>query len=451
MALAIRQAVEQGDLLPNAKLPPVRDLAWALKITPGTVARAYSILTQEGLLQAAVGRGTFVAELAASHCSRSLPNDGGALTWKSSQDSEIVDLNSPRLPDRGQVSLIRQAFEVVGRDHDTDFMNYPTRNGFRPARQAILKWLQDTPIGHTEDEDLVLCHGAQNGNSIVMQTVLQGARPVVAVEELSYPGFRRAAELVRARVVAVPMDAHGIVPEALERIVRDLGVQLLCTSAEVHNPTGLFTPIERREEIAQVALRTGLHILEDDCYRLGKSQAPHYRALLPEQGWYVSSISKSLTPALRVGFAIAPRPLRSQLRRSVEHGFFGLARPLADVVEHLLNDPRTELASEAICEEVNRYIRAAVNILGGFDLAWRDGMPLLWLQLPEGWRAAAFVQAADGQGVSVRSADDFALRDGHPPHAVRLGINAQVSLASFEAALGRLRVLLDNPPERIAV
>jgi DNA-binding transcriptional MocR family regulator len=92
-----------------------------------------------------------------------------------------------------------------------------------------------------------------------------------------------------------------------------------------------------------------------------------------------------------------------------------------------------------------------VNILGGYDLEWRENVPIIWLRLPEGWRAGALVQAADNLGVTIRSAEDFALRDARSPHAVRLGINAQVSQRSFEAALHRLRELLDNPPERIAV
>jgi DNA-binding GntR family transcriptional regulator len=58
---ALRDAVRKGDLPEGTRLPPVRELAWQLAITPGTVARAYQIVTQEGLLEATVGRGTFVA------------------------------------------------------------------------------------------------------------------------------------------------------------------------------------------------------------------------------------------------------------------------------------------------------------------------------------------------------------------------------------------------------
>ena len=61
VAQSIRDGIAKGTLPVGQKLPPVRDLAWTLQITPGTVARAYTILTDEGLLEAEVGRGTFVA------------------------------------------------------------------------------------------------------------------------------------------------------------------------------------------------------------------------------------------------------------------------------------------------------------------------------------------------------------------------------------------------------
>ena len=85
------------------------------------------------------------------------------------------------------------------------------------------------------------------------------------------------------------------------------------------------------------------------------------------------------------------------------------------------------------------------------DLSWHEEAPFVWLRLPPGWRAAAFCLAAEAQGVQVRPGEDFAPRNGFAPHAIRIGMNAQVALADFEAALARLRRLLDNPPEQILV
>lgn len=446
VAEMIRAAVTQEKIKEGDKLPPVRDLAWELKITPGTVARAYTLLTDEGVLQAEVGRGTFVSAQGGKN-----GRDPQWLIQNPPRDSGIVSLFSPRLPDVGQVDAIRRALREVADRPETDLLNYPSAGASEPARKAAARWLSTAQLGPVDPDRLVFTHGGQNAISLVMQCVLRGRRPVILVEELSYPGFRRAAELLRAEVVPVPMDDEGVIPEELDRLARTHSAQLFCTSPEVQSPTCVQTPLARREAVAEVARAHGFSILEDDCYRLAEARVPGYRMLLPDQSWYIASISKLLTPALRIGFAIAPRTNDTDLRRAAEFGYFGLSTPLAEMIGVLLGtDAITRLAAE-VRAEVGRYIRAAVNALGSYDLSWNEDVPFFWLRLPEGWRVSAFCQAAEARGLKIRSAEDFAMRDARVPHAVRIAVNAHVTLASFEAAMLRLRDLLDNPPENIGV
>ncbi len=446
---AIRDGIGEGALGVGVKLPPVRDLAWQLKITPGTVARAYSVLTDAGVLRAEVGRGTFVADPASAG-----PETAPAYPWvqhEAAEESDNISLFSPRLPDLGQVGYIRDAFTRLAERPARNLLDYPSTPAFAPARRAALRWLEGTILGPVDQEDIVLTHGGQSGISLVMQAVLKGRAPVVMVEDLSYPGFRRAAQLLRADVVSVPMDGQGIIPDALDRIAARHEGQVLCTSPEVHNPTGIVTPAARREEIARVARQRGFHVIDDDCYRLGRPSGPSYRALLPDLGWHISSLSKALTPSLRIGFAVAPKAHRAALRRAAEYGFFGLARPLADVAEDILLRDETYALLDRLRDRYGDYIREAVNILGSYDLTWHEDVPFLWLRLPEGWRAASFARAAEVVGVQMRTAEDFALRDGTPPHCVRMAVNAQVSLNSFADAMRRVRGLLDSPSDGIAV
>lgn len=450
LAEATRAAIADGTLAVGQKLPPVRDLAWELKITPGTVARAYTLLTDEGVLEAAVGRGTFVAEPAV-HAAKAMAIPPTAAWRAEPVDSEEVNLYSPILPDAGQGALIQEVMIRVAQDPPSGFLNYPSRAKTVEARRAITGWLGQTPLGSYDENHIILSHGGQNAIALVLQAVLKGASPVVLTEDLTYPGFRRVADLLRARTVSVPMDAHGLIPEALEAAAREHGAQVLCTSPEVHNPTAGFTPYERRQALAEVARRCDLQVIEDDCYRMSEARAPSYRMLLPERGWYLSSISKTITPSLRLGFAIAPDGQQSALRRAAEHSYFGLATPLVDMMTAILTDPRLPGITEKVCAGISDYMRMAVNILGSYEVTWRADVPFLWLTLPPGWRAGAFCQAAEAAGVKIRPAEEFAARDARAPHAVRLAINAQVTSASFEAAMGRLRALLDNPPERISV
>ncbi|WP_300029904.1 PLP-dependent aminotransferase family protein [uncultured Roseobacter sp.] len=448
----IREGIEEGLLKEGGKLPPVRDLAWTLRITPGTVARAYTILTESGVLTAEVGRGTFVASGTQGPVAEA-PIEVDVVAHRSQPDGDVykVSMFSPHLPAVGQDKLIRNLLGQVAQDPPSGMMHYPSRTGAKPAREGVVRWLAGTPLGAFGEQDIVLSHGGQNGLSLIFQSILQGRRPTVLIEELSYPGFRRAAELLRADVVPVAMDAEGVIPEALEEAARAHDAQIFCTSPEVHNPTGLFTPLSRRQALADVARRCDLQIVEDDCYRMRVDRAPTYRMLAPERGWYVSSLAKTLTPALRIGFAIAPLGRTADLRRVAEYNCFGLATPLIDLCAKLLSHPQIDALAEETRRAFELYVQSAVNILGSYDVVWRANVPFLWLRLPLGWRASAFCQAAEAEGVQIRTAEEFVCRDARAPHAVRLAVNAGVSLQSFEAAVLRLRQLLDGPPEQLSV
>jgi len=446
---AIRDGIATGALKVDDKLPPVRELGWTLGMTPGTVARAYTILTDEGVLTAEVGRGTFVAGQTPEP-SLNLVED--VIEHAKGGDSFEVNLFSPHLPNGGQPRLIRTLLAQVAADPPSGIMHYPSRRAARPAREAMVHWLRDTTLGSLSEADIVLSHGGQNAIMLVFQAILKGRRPVIFVEELCYPGFRRVAAGLRADVVSVAMDEHGLCPRALAQAAeRYPEGQIICTSPEVHSPTCGFSPLQRRREIVEVAQRFDLEIVEDDCYRIGAAQEPSYRMLAPERGWYITSLSKSLTPALRVGCAIGPRAHNGALSRAAEHGFFGLATPVTDLVAALLMHPQLEEVLARTRAGVAEYVKVAVNTLGGYDLVWREDVPFVWLNLPDGWRASAFCRAAETRGVRVRAAEEFAARQAQSPHAVRMAINAGVSLASFEAAMGRLRELLDNPNEEIGV
>lgn len=227
--------------------------------------------------------------------------------------------------------------------------------------------------------------------------------------------------------------------------------QVFCTSPEVHSPTLLRTGLARRKELAEVARHYRIQVLEDECYVLSGCDLPSYRALLPKQGWYVSSLSKNLSPSLRLGYLIPPKSASDSARRTSQHSFFGVSLPMTQLAAHLLGGGEARELANRIGARIATLVQIAVNQLGCFDLKWRQDVSFLWLSLPQGWRASTFCRAAEQAGVLIRSADDFTLLDGRPPHAVRIAVNGQVDPACFEAALGRLRQILSTPSSDIEV
>lgn len=454
LAQALRQAVVSGELVPGTRLPPVRDLAWRLKITPGTAARAYSILTQEGLLTAGVGRGTFVAE-----------REGLRPNWPSQpiydfdrvpgalRDEGVVDLRAPQLPEVGQGRAIGGVLAAMAARMGQEDLDYPNLRRDRPLRQAMLRWLSDSEIGPAEADDLVLSHGGQNGINIALQCCLAGDRPLVAVEELSYAGFRHAVRLNRGDVVPVEIDAAGLRADRLDEACRRHGTRIVCITTEAQNPTTVRMPLERRQEIVAVARAHDLQIIEDDCYMVRREAPvlPSLRMLAPERVWFVSSLSKSISAGLRFGAVVCPEGRGDAARLAAQHSFFGLARPLADLVYGLLDSGQAGALRDAVQADFDRRLELTVAALGRHALAWRPGLSFLWLRLPRGWRASTFAREAEARGVMVRSADEYALASGGAPNAVRIALAAGIAEDRFAAALATLSDLLDNPPADLPV
>ncbi|MDR7126524.1 PLP-dependent aminotransferase family protein [Pseudotabrizicola sp. 4114] len=444
---ALRESIRSGELETGAQLPTVRELAWQLKVTPGTVARAYSLATQEGMLAATVGRGTFVAASAP----RLGPTQALFVDRDPARLQGKVDLRAPILPDVGQNAAIGAALRAIGDDPDTNWVDYPSQQAELPLREAICDWISERVLGTMTADDIVLTHGGQNAINLIFMCCLRGDRPVVLTEELAYPGFRHAARLSRAEVVAVEMDAEGILPEALEQACRRYGAQVLCLTGEAQNPTTGCMGLARRQAIVDIARRYDLQIIDDDCYSVASGSVPALRALAPERVWHVGSLSKSISAGLRFGYIVAPTGMGPTGRLTAQHSFFALSRPVEAVVLHLLQSGEARRLRGLVQAELEERLQFTVNALGAFDLGWQPGLQFIFLRLPSGWRASSFCSHAEAAGVIVRSADEYALIHGRAPNAVRVALAGNVPMARFEEGIMRLARLLAQPPAELMV
>jgi DNA-binding transcriptional MocR family regulator len=447
LSRALRDAIRAGDLPEGSQLPTVRELAWAIGVTPGTVSRAYQLATQEGLLAATVGRGTFVAAREPRLGPTQplyLERDLGAMGWR-------VDLRAPQLPELGQAAALRRALADISANLGAEWVDYPTQRNEAPLRAEVHRWLSDRVLGPFGPDDIALSAGGQNAINLIFLCCLRGDRPVVLTEELSYPGFRHAARLARAEVVPVQTDAEGLVPEALEAACRRHGAQVLCVTTEAQNPTTVRMSMERRHRIVEIARAFDLQVIEDDCYSLSESTWPALRALAPERVWHVGSFSKTISAGLRFGYIVCPSGMGETGRLTAQHAFFALPRPVSDIALHLFTSGAAMELRQRVAEELSERLQATVNTLGGFDLAWQPGLRFVFLRLPAGWRASTFTRTAEAEGVLVRSADEFALLHGHAPQAVRLAMAGNIPRPLFEQGLEKLAVLLRSPPSELAV
>jgi DNA-binding transcriptional MocR family regulator len=444
---ALRDAIRAGELPEGTQLPTVRDLAFRLGVTPGTVSRAYQITTQEGLLEATVGRCTFVA----ARSPRLGPTEPLFLERDRSLLAGLVDLRSPNLPEVGQTQFFSEAMMKISANIGRDWLDYTSQSDEVELRGLLVDWLQDRVMGPISADDLMLTHGGQNGIGLVLDCCLRGDRPVVLIEDLAYPGFRYVARAARAEVVGIELDAEGIRPDALEAACRRYGAQVLCVTPVAQNPTTARMSAARMAEIVAIARRYDLQIIEDECYSYADSETPALRALAPERVWHVGSLSKTISAALRFGFVVCPIGMGGAGRLAAQHRFFALSRPVTALATELFGSGAADEIRTRVHLAYAERLQDVVNRLGAFDLSWQAGIPFAWLRLPQGWRAYAFTRMAEEQGVLLRSADQYAMVDGRAPNAVRLAIAANIPRQQFEAGIASLAYMLPRPPSDMAV
>lgn len=446
LAGALREAARSGVLPPGTRLPPMRDLAWRLGVTTGTVARAYQVAAAEGVIESHVGRGSFIApprprQPALQPLLYEAADGAGA--------PGIADLRVPRLPDCGQAAVIGRHMAAVAEALEADVLDYTPLSRDLRCRSAVLRWMGRRELGPLSEPDLVLTHGGQHAITLVMSLTL-GAQPApVMVEALTYPGMRHAAQLMRAEALPVALDGQGMRPDDLDRVARASGARLVCVTPSAQNPTLAAMDAARRAAIVAVARRHDLQILEDECYAPAPDAAapPSLRALAPERVWHVASLSKIIAAGLRFGMLLCPEGMGKAGRIAAQHSLMGLSQPVTGLVTRLLESGDADAIARDVQAEVEARLSLARAALAPLEPGWQQGVPILWLPLPAPWRAQDFAARAALSGMVVRPAAEFLAAPGEPaPEAVRIALDCRMPEAQLETSLKLLAQLALGSP-----
>ena len=432
----LAQAVINGQLPVGEKLPPQRSLAHRLGVTTGTISRAYAILERQGLAIARVGDGTYV---------RAAETAEGSAEPDASQVPIDLAHNVAMFGD--ETLALTQAFESLATDGSLlrQVLSYQSETGMRRHREAGAQWLRRFGTSGAWNRVMVT-HGAQHGLACVLRTV---ARPgdALLTETLSYPGLQALARSMRLQLIGIETDAQGMVPAALERAAKTFDTKFVYCAPSLHNPTSATMPMDRREAIAQVARNHGLYIIEDSVHAaMQPHPLPALSTWLPEQSFLLSSFSKVLAPGLRVGYVEAAPQWLSKFAASMRADSWMVAPLLPEIATRWLESGAMErLIAQQRAMTAERLL-SAHRLLAGLDYKSDMEYPLIWLPLPEPWRAGQFAAALRQAGVLVRTADHFAVGRSPAPHAIRISLNSAASVAQLEEGLVILRALLDSPP-----
>lgn len=439
IAAQFRAEIEAGRLAPGDRLPTIRELARTLGVNRDTVGLAYDELARAGLIEATVGRGTFVRKPSA---------DGDASPFEpvlSPLVDRLLDFERARVryaapagtvplhslvpdPSLYPVDEFRQALNRVLTEGGAEALRYGAPQGDATLRAGLADHLRASGMDVGADA-LTLTQGASEGIVLALR-LFATAGDAIAVEEPTYHNVLGSLAALGLRTAPVPMRDGAPDLAALERVLERADVKAFYTMPTFHNPLGTTTSLEHRRALLAIAANAGKPVIEDayemDLRYAGKAVAP--LAALDTRGIVVQlfSFSKSLFPGARVG-AITARGRSVDALLALKHASdlggsqilqAALASFLADggYERHLVKIRRALLSRcDAMLDALSREMPDGVT--------WTEpeGGLQLWVELPASFDTADLL--ADAVRAGVLFAPGFQFRhDRRPSSGLRLSL-----------------------------
>ncbi len=383
------------------------------------MTRAYTEAARRGLTSGHVGRGTFIR---------------GA-EMEDARDDSVIDLTiNILMPDREVAVLESRLFQRRVLPW-TELLGYVRPPGHMRHRQAMAAWLGSLGLP-ARPEHLALTAGAQHAMATSFSAV---TRPgdVVLTEELTYSGMKRLAKQLNLKVRGVPMDAEGLRPDALEAACRASRARVLYCMPRLQNPTSAIMSDRRRRQIAAIATKYRLTVIEDDTYGFHVPQTAPLMPLIPERTIFVTSLSKSLFPGLRLGCVVAAPAVLDKVCEAISATMIMPSPIGADLLCGWLEDGTAARIAEWKRHETTARQAVARRLLDGERLQSNPASPHVWLHLPGRLGSEDFMAAARARGVYVNPSSEFAVADQHP-RAVRVCLGTPRTRAGLEEALRRI-------------
>jgi len=463
IAYALIEEIRRGRLAPGSALPGTRELAEDMEINRKTVIEAYDELAAQGWVKTDRTRGTFV--------SSELPTvaeNGGRLPPPARHMPEHPDFRlvgtAPNLsaflpeknllvfddgaPDTRQVpvgALARAYRSALTRAAQRNRLGYGDPRGSLALREAVSTMLNIDRGLTTTPDNICLTRGSQMAIYLTTR-VLAGPRDPVVMEELSYPPAREAFRAVGAEVLPVGVDESGMRIDELEETCRRRRVRAVYVTPHHHFPTTVLLKPDRRLRLLALAEQFGFAVVEDDYDHEFHFAHQPMLPLASVDPWgkvvYIGSMSKLLTPSLRLGYIAAPKSFIDRIGAEI-------------MMIDRQGDPATELAvAELIADgEIHRHTRKAMRLYAErrlliakllaerfrdqveFNLP--DGGLAIWVKFTEPIDMEALVRAARSKGVQIQPGGAFTV-SGRSIRATRLGF-ASMDAGELDRATRRLR------------
>ena len=437
VASALEADIRNGKLPPGAPLPTHRQLAAQHGIAVASATKIYTRLKSLGLVVGETGRGTFV---------RDRPHKR---EWDIGDEARLsagaadLSFNHPHLP--GQAELLRSMLRELAASGDlAALMHQQPPGGRLHERKIVASFLAKERGIRVQAEQVFLVLGAQQGLDIATRALLQPHDPV-AVDTLTYPGFRMLAKMQGWALHPVPALADGPNLNVLDNLCRRYRIRAIYTMPTLHNPLGWVLSTGQRRRLVEIARRHDCLLIEDASYAYLASDAPPPIATLaPERTVYVSSLSKSLASGLRFGYVAAPDACAGRIKAAIRASYWSLPSVVTAMATRWMADGTVTRQETLLRREARRRQTVARTVFAGMDMIAHPASMFVWLQLPEDLRADRVATALSTRGIAVSRAESYATTR-HAPRALRIGLSS-VPGEALEHVLMQVRDTIERFP-----
>ncbi|HCI6037718.1 TPA: PLP-dependent aminotransferase family protein [Klebsiella pneumoniae] len=422
------QAIRSGQLPAGTRLPTHRTLAAGERISLATATRVYRELEEMGLVSGETGRGTFVRDL-------SLPPGHGVDQQVVAADVVDLNFNYPSLPEQGDA--LREALRQLAMAGDIDsHLRYQPHAGRLAERDIIARHLTCQHFA-PDAENVLIVNGAQHGLAVTVMGLLRPG-DVVAVDALTYSGFKVLAALYHLELVAIPCRPEGPDLQALQTLCQQRRVRAVYTMPTLHNPLGWVLNTGQRQALADLARQHDLLIIEDAAYaRLVSHPPPPVVSYAPERTVYVTGFSKNIATGLRVGVVISPPRYRPEIERAIRATTWNTPTLISSLICAWIEDGTVARFETQKRQDARQRQQMAREVLCGLPVVSHPDSYFVWLPLGEESRADRLANALMERRISVSTAEPFCVSTTIP-QALRIALGS-VPFDSLRPALLSVR------------
>lgn len=298
-------------------------------------------------------------------------------------------------------------------------------------------------------DDILITSGSGQGIDLVSRLLVDPGETVI-LEEACYAGAINRFKRIGATVVGAPLDAHGLRIDALSNLLDALkakGVTPKCiyTIPTIQNPTGSILPLERRKALLTLARERNIAVFEDECYAdllWVREAPPALYALAPDQVVHIGSFSKSLAPALRVGYCVGSWPVLSRLLAMKTDGGTGALDQMV-IAEYFTHhfDQHVDRLSGVLREKLDTMVEAVEREFGTVAEMWKpEGGIFLWLKLPEAVDVTKLIKPAADAGIAFNPGPEWVCDPASAKSQMRLcfALPSKQQIKDGVAALARV-------------